>query len=329
MSGKKPARGPRTPAPPPRAAAEDDGPRLAPGARAEVADFLDALRVEAGLARKTVEAYRRDLAQCARWLAEHGVRRWDEVDADRVIDWLAHRREKGLAEATVARNLVSLRMLLRFLVQEGRLTKDPTHLVRSPRLRRALPGVISPEEVDRLLAAPNDRRWPLWKRERDLALLEVLYATGARVSEAVSLHTDALEPKLRVLRLTGKGNKTRIVPLGERARAALETWLAGGRRRFLADAQRPEVFLTRSGRPMTRIDAWRVVRAAARAAGIRGKLSPHSLRHSFASHLVEGGADLRSVQEMLGHASIRTTEVYTHVDAEHVTSLHRLYHPRA
>ncbi|MBK7877193.1 MAG: site-specific integrase [Planctomycetes bacterium] len=252
---------------------EADEPRLAPGARAEVADFLDALRVEAGLARKTVEAYRLDLGQCARWLAEHGVRRWDEVDADRVVDWLAHRRAAGMAEATVARNLVSLRMLLRFLVQEGRLAKDPTHLIRSPHLRRALPGVIAPDEVDALLAAPNDRAWPAWKRERDQALLEVLYATGARVSEAVALRTDALEPKLRVLRLTGKGNKTRLVPLGERARVALERWLANGRRRFLADAHRPEVFLTKSGRPLSRVDAWRVVRRRARGGDPRQALT--------------------------------------------------------
>ncbi|MBI5361569.1 MAG: tyrosine-type recombinase/integrase, partial [Planctomycetes bacterium] len=188
---------------------------------------------------------------------------------------------------------------------------------------------IAPEEVARLLAAPSGKGWPPWKRERDQALLEVLYASGARVSEAVALRTDALEPKLRVLRLTGKGNKTRLVPLGERARMALEQWLGVGRRRFLADLSRPEVFLTKSGKPMSRIDAWRVVKAAARAAGIRAELSPHSLRHSFASHMVEGGADLRSVQELLGHASIQTTEVYTHVDSEHVTSLHRLYHPRA
>ena len=164
--------------------------------------------------------------------------------------------------------------------------------------------------------------------QRDRAFLEVLYACGARVSEAVGLATDAIEPELRVLVLTGKGKKTRVVPLGARARAALESWLAQGRRRLNRDARIRAVFLTRTGRPLDRTNAWRLVRRAAMAAGLRVPVSPHTLRHSFASHLIEAGADLRSVQEMLGHASIRTTEIYTHLDSEHVRSLHRLYHPR-
>ena len=149
------------------------------------------------------------------------------------------------------------------------------------------------------------------------------------MSEAVGLRTDSLEPSLRVLRLYGKGAKMRLVPLGERARDAIERWIGGKRMSIASSARTPEVFLTKSGRPMTRTDAWRRVKRAALRAGLPGDISPHTLRHSFASHLVEGGADLRSVQEMLGHASIRTTEVYTHLDTEHVTSLHRLYHPRA
>jgi integrase/recombinase XerD len=180
--------------------------------------------------------------------------------------------------------------------------------------------------VGRLLAAPDGEGF---LDQRDRALLETIYACGARVSEAVGLRTDALEPSLRVLRLYGKGAKMRLVPLGERARDAIERWIGGGRASLPSAARAPEVFLTKSGRAMSRTDAWRRVKRAALRAGLSADISPHTLRHSFASHLVEGGADLRSVQEMLGHASIRTTEVYTHLDTEHVTSLHRLYHPRA
>jgi integrase/recombinase XerD len=178
-------------------------------------------------------------------------------------------------------------------------------------------------------SAAGTRVAPSWRVERDRALFEVIYACGARVSEAVGLRTNEIEPSLRVLRLLGKGSKTRIVPLGERAREALERWIAGGRRSLPNAARADAVFLTKSGRPMSRGDAWRVVKEAARRAGLPSTISPHTLRHSFATHLVEGGADLRSVQEMLGHASIRTTEVYTHLDTEHVSSLHRRYHPRA
>lgn len=298
---------------------------LAPRARADVREFLDALRAEAGLARQTIAAYRRDLALFAAWLAERGVAEWSEVDAETLVDYLAARRAEGRAPATLARNLVSVRMLLRFLVAEGRLARDATALVRAPLLGRALPNVLAPEEIAKLLAAPPAGTW---KGERDRALLELVYASGARVSEAVGLRTDGLEPRLRVVRLTGKGNKTRLVPLGDEARAALETWLTGGRRTLPGALSRPEVFLSRTGRPLSRLDAWRIVQHWARAAGIAARVTPHTLRHSFASHLVEGGADLRSVQELLGHASIRTTEVYTHLDREQVASLHRLYHPR-
>ena len=303
----------------------DAAPELAPRARTDVREFLEALRAEAGLARQTVVAYRRDLALFARWLAARGVREWSEVDAETLVDYLAARRAEGRAEATLARNLVSVRMLLRFLVQEGRLARDATALVRAPLLGRALPNVLTPEQIAELLAAPPP---DTWRGERDRALLELVYASGARVSEAVGLRTDGLEPRLRVVRLTGKGNKTRLVPLGEQARAALEAWLAGGRRTLPGAHARPEVFLSRSGRPLSRLDAWRSVQHWAKLAGIAARVTPHTLRHSFASHLVEGGADLRSVQELLGHASIRTTEVYTHLDREQVASLHRLYHPR-
>ena len=300
-------------------------PALPPPVAVGLEDFLEALRVEAGLSRSTLAAYRGDLEAFLRWARERGVERWEGIAAEDVVDWLTHLRLAGAAEASVARRLSALRMALRHHVASGVLERDPTALLSSPVLRRALPTVLDVGEVERLLAAPGTGTW---HGLRDTALLEVLYACGARVSEAVGLRTDGLEPTLRVLRLHGKGAKTRVVPFGERARQVLDRWLAEGRPATAGARRRPEVFLTRSGRPLDRTGAWRRVKLAALRAGLPASVSPHVLRHSFASHLIEGGADLRSVQEMLGHASIRTTEIYTHLDVEHVRGLHRLYHPR-
>ncbi len=299
---------------------------LAPALRAGVEGFLDSLRLEAGLARNTLDAYRRDLESFLGWTARHDRVRWEDLDVELVLDYLEVRRAAGAAEASVARALVAIRMLIRFLVTEGTLARDVTALLPAPRLRRLLPGVLAVEEVEALLdACAGDS----WRALRDRALIEVLYATGARVSEAVALRTDDLEPELRVLRLHGKGDKMRIVPLGARAREAIEGWLRDGRPRVAGTSHRAEIFLTRSGRPLSRIDAWRRVQALARQAGLAVPTSPHTLRHSFATHLLAGGADLRAVQEMLGHASISTTEIYTHLDVEELRGLHRLYHPRA
>lgn len=289
-------------------------------------DFLVALRAEAGLARTTLRAYRSDLEAFLGHLTERGSRTFEAIDADAIVDYLGHRRASGASEATVARNLAAIRMCVRHRVTTGQLAKDPTALIRTPKLARLLPHTLSPEDVERLLLAP---RGDAWRVERDRALLEVLYASGARVSEAVGLRTDAVDPSLRVVRLFGKGSKARLVPLGARAREALEHWITRGRRALAASSRSDFVFLSRTGRPLSRNDAWRIVKDCAREAGLSVEISPHTLRHSFATHLVEGGADLRSVQEMLGHASIRTTEVYTHLDADSLAALHRLYHPRA
>ncbi len=297
---------------------------LSPALAAGIEDFLDAGRLEQGLALASIRAYRSDLERFARWLARRGRSRWEQLETADVVDYLGDRRREGTAEATVARNLVAARMLVRFLVGESVLRKDPTAHVPAPVLQQLLPTCLSPDQVERLLESIDGEDW---RALRDRALLEVLYACGARVSEAVGLRTDDLEPKLRVLRLHGKGDKMRLVPLGARAREAVERWLAEGRPRVARGGRNPALFLSRSGRTLTRTDAWRRVQAAATAAGL-AKVTPHTLRHSFATHLLAGGADLRAVQEMLGHASIRTTQVYTHLDAEHIQSLHRLYHPR-
>jgi integrase/recombinase XerD len=294
--------------------------------RAALADFLEALRVEAGLARATLQAYRRDIEAAARFFAARGARGFSGVDPDLLVAYLTSRRAAGAAEASVARGLCALRMLFRHLTAEGRIERDPASLLSAPVLRHALPRALTVDEVERLLAAPSGASW---QDQRDRALLEVLYATGARVSEACGLFTDGLEPNLRVLRLFGKGSKMRLVPIGERAREALTRWLEHGRRRVPGSAARREVFLTHRGAPLDRTNAWRRVKAAALRADLHVHITPHTLRHSFATHMIEGGADLRSVQEMLGHASVQTTEIYTHLDREHVLALHRIYHPRA
>lgn len=324
------------------AAAPERQPELGP-LRPALHDFLDALRVESGASRNTTAAYRRDLEAFLARLHAAGHTDFDRLQPTDVVDHMAGLRAAGAAESTVARSLAAIRMFFAHLIGEGTLARDPCALISAPHLARYLPTCLLIEEVDALLAAPGQ---DTWIDARDRALLEVLYATGARVSEAATLETSALEPQLGVLRLTGKGQKTRIVPLAARAAEALEAWLTQWRRSLLmkADAlsgpktnpskpRRPSeshdaVFVTKSGHPLDRVTAWRRVKALALRAGITTDISPHTLRHSFASHLVAGGADLRAVQEMLGHASIRTTEVYTHLDADQVRSVHRLYHPR-
>lgn len=305
---------------------DDSRPPLPAPLREGLEDWLEALRVEAGLARRTLSSYRSDLERALAWFAERGLANWAGLEPEAVVDYLAARRAGGAAEATVAHDLTALRMLCGHLVAERRLARDPCALLRAPVLRRSLPNVLRHDQVEALLAAPSGTSW---NDVRDRALLEVLYACGARISEALGLCTTDLEPGLRVLRLTGKGDKTRLVPCGARAREALAAWIEGPRASMPAARKRDEVFLSRSGAPLDRSNAWRrVVRAALRA-GIDARVTPHTLRHSFATHLIEGGADLRAVQELLGHASVRTTEVYTHLDRGTLLGVHRLYHPRA
>jgi integrase/recombinase XerD len=302
----------------------------APGVqRSELAigleDFLEALRVEAGLSKNTLTANRGDVRRFLAFAGARGVRRWRELSPELMVEHLEELRAGGAAEASVARALSALRMYLRHQVLEGVLGEDPLANLEGPRLRRSLPHVLDPLEVERLLAVEGGS----WRAQRDRALLEVLYACGARISEAAGLRTTAIEPSLRVLALSGKGGKSRLVPLGERARAALEAWLRDGRARILRGRKSEHVFPTKSGRPLDRRTGWRAVKDAARRAGLSSAVSPHWLRHSFASHLLEGGADLRAVQEMLGHATIETTQVYTHVSAAHMREAYQKAHPRA
>ncbi|MBI1380493.1 MAG: tyrosine recombinase [Planctomycetaceae bacterium] len=293
-----------------------------------IEEHLDELRLEAGRARSTLVAYRRDLLRLARWAARRGVADWRGVTQELLtthLQWLAG--ERGMAEATRARALAAARGLLATLVREGVLPRDPGARLESPKLAQRLPRAPTAEQVDLLLADAPVRGAPPWRELRDRALLEVLYATGARVSEVCGLELDHLEPGLLELRLFGKGGKTRLVPLAERAREVLGRWLTMGRTECPGGALHRHLFLSDRGAPLSRTGAWRLVSARARRLGL-GRVTPHSLRHAFATHLVRGGADLRAVQELLGHASISTTQVYTHLDTDHLQDLHRRFHPR-
>jgi len=286
---------------------------------AESEEFLDYLMLERGLSTNSVHAYRRDLEGHFGFLRRQGVRRLSDVDAAHVIRYLSSLRRR-CAPSTVMRKLSALKAFYRHFVKQERLGLDPTANLGSPRLARRLPDTLSIEDVERLLAQP-DLAKPRGLRDR--ALLEFAYATGLRVSELVTVERDAVNFEMGFVRCTGKGSRERVVPVGRRALEALRAYLAS------REDVGTTLFAGRAGRPMTRAGVWHLLRRYARQAGLRQKVSPHTLRHSFATHLLAGGADLRAIQEMLGHASISTTQVYTHVSTDYLREVFRSTHPRA
>jgi integrase/recombinase XerD len=291
-----------------------------------IQQFLDHLRVERELTPATVEAYGRDLAGFSHFAAGRTVAAADGVRGIDVLDFLVHLTERKLSPRSQARRLIALRQLFKFFKAERIVAVDPTEDIDLPRFGRKLPDYLTVEEVDRLLGAP-DRRTP--RGARDAAMIETLYATGLRVSELVKLRLRDVNFDAGYLMTMGKGRKERLVPVGEAALASMRSYIEGPRVRE-AGARVPEaLFLTHHGRAMTRQGFWKLLGRYARAAGIRKPISPHKLRHSFATHLVERGADLRAVQAMLGHADIGTTEIYTHVSRSHLRSVYHRFHPRA
>lgn len=291
----------------------------------ELDQFVSYLVVEKGLSANTLEAYGRDLAGYLDYLEQQSVGTVSEIQTAHVIGFLKHLRDRGLSARSRARCLVSLRQFHRYLYREGLADSDPTARIEAPKTLPALPKALSHEEVERLLAAPKGDA-PLDLRDR--AMLEVLYATGLRVSELVGLRLSHLHREAGFVRVTGKGGKQRIVPLGDLASEALETYLLLGRPHLLRGQTHDILFVNRSGSGLTRQGFWKMMRRRAREAGIFRDISPHSLRHSFATHLLENGADLRAVQTMLGHADISTTQIYTHVTRERLRQLHQQHHPR-
>ncbi len=293
---------------------------------AGAAAFLDHLAVERGLSRHTLAAYRRDLAKAARWLSADGRGELRRAGAGDLAAFLGAARAAGQAPATLARALSSLRMFFRYLVREGARPDDPTRLLTGPRRWRTLPRYLDEGDVEALLAAP-DPDTPRGLRDR--ALLEVLYACGLRVSELLRLRLEDARLDAGYILVRGKGRKERLVPLGDTATAAVDAFLSRGRGPLLGGRVCPVLFPTARGRALTRQAFWKNLRRLALKAGITAPLSPHVLRHSFATHLLEHGADLRTVQALLGHADISTTQIYTHVSRERLRRIYKLTHPRA
>lgn len=288
-------------------------------------DYLDYLRGECHLAENTIEAYGRDMRRFVAWLGQRPLKTLGVGDLSEFVGELS---ESGLAPASIARNVVAVRTFFKYLQLEGLVEGNPAELIATHKRWQRVPGVLTPRQVDAFLNAPRKSDSFV---QRDRAMLEVLYATGCRASEVCRLRVRDLSLPQRHLRCEGKGGKQRMVPIGRRAIDAIETYVTELRGLLAAKAVTPpeELFLSRNGRALDRIQLWRLVKRYAARAGIAASISPHSLRHSFATHLLAGGADLRQVQEMLGHASIQTTQIYTHVEHTRLKRVHRQFHPRA
>lgn len=287
--------------------------------------YRDYLHYERGLSPRTVDAYVRDVSALAGFALTQGAAGPEDVDFRMLRNFVARLTADGLASSTVSRKISALRGYFGFLVDEELLGSDPTERLEAPRRGRSLPDVLSVEEVERLLARvdPEERL-----AFRDAALIEVLYGSGLRVSELTGLQVRNLFLEEGLLQVLGKGSKERLVPLGADARRALTRYLRELRPRLDRGESRGRVFLNQHGRPLSRMGVWKILRRLVERAGLRKRVTPHTLRHTFATHLLEGGADLAAVQEMLGHADISTTEIYTHVDRSYLREVHRACHPR-
>lgn len=293
---------------------------------AAIAAFLTHVKVEKGLSSNTVAAYQRDLAKFNAYAQKNRLS-LEKISRDNLVDFLAGLYRQKLESKTVARHLVTLRNFFRFAQIQELIAADPAQNLESPKIRRTLPGYLRLEEVERLLEQP-DPKTPQGLRDR--AMLEVLYSTGLRVSELIGLSVTDLDTKVGSIRCIGKGDKERIVPAGRKALGVTEKYLRDGRPKLLGKGQASKaLFVNRRGQSLSRVGVWKILAAYGQQAGLRVALTPHMLRHSFATHLLERGADLRSVQLMLGHADISTTQIYTHVVEERLKQIYKAHHPRA
>ncbi len=297
----------------------------------DIESFLSFMMVERGVSRHTLSAYRNDLYQLADYLASHGQGGsgpdWEQVDERALSAYVLHLHELGYSDKTRARKVASVRSLFGFLVNEGIVSKDPTEDLSSPRVGRSLPETLTVEEVEKLLVTASRGDTP--EARRDQAMLELLYATGMRVSELVSLNLEDMDLEHGVVRCFGKGSKERVIPVHQQAVDALRDYLRNIRPLIKNRRSGQAVFLNRRGERLTRQGFWLILKGHARRAGIKSRITPHMLRHSFATHMLRGGAPLRHVQELLGHASITTTQIYTHLTGEHVRQEYDKAHPRS
>lgn len=296
-----------------------------------VSEFLEFLSVEKGASGNTISAYRNDLTQFEAYIVslKGGPVRWSALKQDAILDYVLHIKSKEYAESTVARKVAAVKSFFAFLQSEGSVSANPTDSLASPKVGKQLPKPLTPQEIDELLEQPLKRNTP--EARRDKAMLELMYATGLRVTELVSLdvsdvHLDTTKPYVR---LVGKGNRERQLTLLEQPAQELSDYVNVARRRLVGERNEPALFVNRRGERLTRQGFWLIIRGYANDAGIEGNVTPHTLRHSFATHMLRGGMDLRMVQELLGHANISTTQVYTQVSREHVRESYDKAHPRA
>jgi len=287
--------------------------------------FADYLAFERGLSDRSVRAYFGDVERMAAWFAARDTADPSGIRHPELREYVFHLKDSGLAPSSIRRALSSIRSYFTFLLEEGALEVDPTELLESPRNWRNLPTVISREDAVRVVESPDPDAPMAW---RDRSILELLYATGMRVSELTELSLSRLELEDRIVLVLGKGRRERMLPFGDPAAVALSRYLREVRPGLDRGLAEGAIFLNRRGTRLTRMSVWTLVKEAARRAGIEKRVSPHTLRHSFATHLLEGGADLAAVQDLLGHADISTTQIYTHLDREHLRSVHRRFHPR-
>jgi integrase/recombinase XerD len=302
------------------------------GMREEIKSFLNHLAVEKGFSDNTIDAYRNDLNQLADFIEEVAIAQgyspeWSRVDRNLLINFILNLKERNYAPATVARKVAAVKSFFEFLVADGIIRTDPTENLSSPKVGKSLPKPLSADEVEALLAAPARLSSP--EAKRDVAMIELLYAGGMRVSEMISLNMGDANIEAGYVRCLGKGSKERIIPIHQEATRAIREYIEEARPRLLRDAEEEALFLNRRGERLTRQGFWLILKAHAKAAGINKVVTPHTLRHSFATHVLRGGADLRAVQELLGHANISSTQIYTHLTSEHVRQAYEKAHPRA
>ncbi len=301
-------------------------PEPPPAFEAEIGAFLAWVQLEKGLSPNTIESYEKDLVQCALHLHGRGVADWREVDIEDLSNWLSALTDDEYAPSSLSRKLSAVRMLAKYLIGENKLNEDFTELLANPRKARNLPDCLTIGEMEKFLEAP-DLNTPLGKRDR--ALFELMYGSGLRVSEICALPTNSVDTEEGIARIFGKGSKERVVPVGRHATHAIRNYLHGGRPHLVKENTGAELFLSIRGKAISRKMVWVLVKQYGKKAGIEKSISPHLLRHSFATHLLMGGADVRSVQEMLGHADVGTTQLYTQVEAERLLDEHANFHPLA
>jgi integrase/recombinase XerD len=293
----------------------------------DIDKFLKYLEVEKGFSHNTLEAYKNDLNQLAGFLEESGITPWEDFNRQAVLSYLTNLKERRYAATTVARKVAAIKSFFGFLVAEGLVKENPTREVPSPRVGKSLPKPISITQARQLLEETEKRDTP--EAKRDKAMLHLLYASGMRVSELVSLNLNDIDTEGGYVRCFGKGGKERLIPIHSQAVAALKDYISQGRPRLKAGSGEEALFLNRRGERLTRQGLWQILKGHAKSANLGVEITPHTLRHSFATHMLSGGADLRSVQELLGHANISTTQVYTHLTTEHVRRAYEKSHPRA